>query len=148
MICPDCKGEKTTIASHVSYSDGAHGYGVPCPCLRCRSTPGEVDDRTPQWIEAGRALKAARMKPYRNLLTEAKRRGVDVTILSRMELGYIEPLPAEPDIDPMLPEVNCRVCGKFEKPWVWWSCKKCGITGEVRKEIVRRFLEEQEKENT
>lgn len=48
--------------------------------------------------------------------------------------------------DPELTEVNCRVCNKFEKPWVWWSCKRCGITGAVRREIVRRFEEEQAKE--
>lgn len=91
MICPDCKGEKKTVASHVSYADGSHGYGVAFLCLRCKAT-GEVDDRTPEWIEAGKRLKALRIKPYRNLITEAKARGIEVTVLSRMELGYIEPV--------------------------------------------------------
>lgn len=55
------------------------------------------------------------------------------------------PMDDEPEI---IEKVNCRCCGAFEKPWVWWSCKRCGITGAVRREIVRRFLEEQAKGET
>jgi hypothetical protein len=96
MICPDCKGEGKEIASHVSYSDGRCGFNVPLKCLRCDGS-GAVDDSTPEWIEAGRRMRDARVnaKPYRNLSTEAKRRGMDVVTLSRMERGVIEPIQAK-----------------------------------------------------
>lgn len=93
MTCPDCKGEKITIADHVRYADGTSGYGVTMPCLRCKGA-GEVDDRTPEWIVAGNAMRDARVnRGYRTLRDEAKRRGMDVVTLSKMERGVIEPVP-------------------------------------------------------
>ena len=93
MICPDCKGEKTITASHVSYADGRSGFFVPLPCSRCNKT-GEVPDEMAEWMRLGKALKAKRMDPYRNLCEEAARRGIDVVTLSKMEMGKIKPVEA------------------------------------------------------
>jgi hypothetical protein len=91
MICPNCNGKKTAIASHVLYSNGTGAFGVDMPCHTCEGA-GEVDDRMPQWNELGRKLREKRMTPYRNLCTEAARRGMTVLQLSRMEQGKIEPI--------------------------------------------------------
>jgi DnaJ-class molecular chaperone len=48
MTCPECNGNGTTVASHVSYADGTGAYNVNLKCTRCHGTC-EVDDRTPEW---------------------------------------------------------------------------------------------------
>ncbi len=94
MQCPECKGTKTTIATHVRYADGSSRWGVEMKCLRCQGI-GEVDDRTPEWIRIGRAMRDKRVNEDRRILRdEAKRRGIDVVTLSQMECGCIEPIPA------------------------------------------------------
>jgi hypothetical protein len=45
-----------------------------------------------QWIEDGQRLRELRKEPYRNLGTEAKRRGLGVVELSQMERGIIKPV--------------------------------------------------------
>ena len=47
------------------------------------------------------------------------------------------------DDGPELHEVNCRVCGKFRKPWVFDCCEPCGRSGKARELEVRLFLEKQ-----
>ncbi len=49
----------------------------------------------------------------------------------------------ETDDGPELHEVNCRVCGKFAKPWVVDCCEPCGRSGKARELEVRLFLEKQ-----
>jgi hypothetical protein len=94
MQCPDCKGTGKTVASHVSYADGRHGYNVPLKCTRCEGS-GDVPEQMVAWIEVGRKMREARVngKPYRNLYQEAERRGMHAATLSRMERGVIEPIP-------------------------------------------------------
>ena len=90
MKCPDCENG-VRIASHVSFSDGTRGYGVPLKCTRCDGTAvvsGEMAD----WIARGRLLKEKRLNPYRTLHQEARRRGISAMTLSDMELGKIEPI--------------------------------------------------------
>ena len=96
MICPDCQGEGVEVAAHVLYADGSCGFGVPLRCSRCEGK-GAVDDRTPEWVKQGRAMRDARVHstPYRSQRDEAKRRGMDVVTLSRMEMGKIRPVPEE-----------------------------------------------------
>ncbi len=89
MKCPDCDGG-IMIASHVAYANKPHGYNVPMNCLRCNGT-GIVDDRTPEWMKAGEALRQSRLKANRILRDEAARLGMDASTLSRMERGVIEP---------------------------------------------------------
>lgn len=94
MQCPVCKGAKIMTAAHVSYADGSHGYGVDFPCDQCGGV-GEVPDEMLEWIRIGREMRQARVGgEYRNLRGEAKRRGMDVVTLSRMERGVIKPVPA------------------------------------------------------
>ena len=52
--------------------------------------------------------------------------------------------PADDAADgPELHEVNCRVCNKFAKPWVFDCCEQCGKSGKARELEVRLFLEKQ-----
>lgn len=93
MICPDCNGQKVMVFSHLSYAGGGHGWNVPMPCTRCDAS-GEVPDAMADWIVRGKAMRDRRVdgKPYRSLREEAQRRGIDVTLLSKMEVGKIEPV--------------------------------------------------------
>jgi uncharacterized protein (DUF2461 family) len=94
MKCPDCHGKGEEVAYHVSYSNGTGAFYVPMKCDRCKGS-GFVDDRTPEWKALGRQMRDARVngKPYRNLVEEAKRRGLSIVTLSRMERGVIQPVP-------------------------------------------------------
>lgn len=94
MICPDCGGDRQTIANHVSYANGSHGYNVPHKCTRCQGT-GECPDEMAEWIIEGRKMREQRVNGgnYRNLGTEAKRRGMTASQLSAMEMGRIKPVP-------------------------------------------------------
>lgn len=93
MICPDCGGDRQTIANHVSYANGSSGFNVPFKCSRCKGT-GECPDEMAQWIEEGRRMRYQRVNGgnYRNLGQEAKRRGISVVELSSMERGQIKPI--------------------------------------------------------
>ncbi len=92
MICPDCKGDRQVIASHVSYSNGSSGFNKPFWCTRCKAT-GEVPDETAEWIRLGQQLRDFRVNSgnYRNLAAEADRRGITTVELSQMERGVIKP---------------------------------------------------------
>lgn len=91
MKCPDCEGHGKTVATHVSYANGTHGYGVAMPCLRC-SGSGTVPDVMREWMARGRRLREKRLAARRNLREEAARRGLNVVELSQMEHGKIEPV--------------------------------------------------------
>jgi hypothetical protein len=95
MICPDCKGAGTTVANHVSYADGRHGYNVPLRCSRCKGE-GTVPEAMADWIARGKAMREKRLAANRNLLEEAQRRGLGIAELSKMEFGKIEPVEAKP----------------------------------------------------
>lgn len=84
MQCPDCKGGQTSAAL-------VNGHIREVLCDRCRAT-GVVPDEMAQWIEDGQRLRELRKEPYRNLGTEAKRRGLGVVELSQMERGIIKPV--------------------------------------------------------
>jgi hypothetical protein len=92
MLCPDCNGKKITIASHVSYANGKHGYNVPLKCSRCDGT-GEVPDVMADWMRRGAIMRDRRLYdgPYRTLGAEARRLGITAVELSQMEMGKIEP---------------------------------------------------------
>jgi hypothetical protein len=95
MICPDCKGNKFTVASHVAYADGSHDYMVPVQCSRCAAT-GSVPDEMDEWIRVGAEMRADRLRRNVNLRDEAIRRGMEVVALSQMEFGKIQPVPRQP----------------------------------------------------
>lgn len=90
MKCPDCENG-FTIASHVRYADGTGAFGVQMECDRCQGT-GFAPDEMAAWIAKGREMRDRRVNiDRRTLREEAKRRGVDVVTLSKMERGVIEP---------------------------------------------------------
>jgi|ERR1700733_1094471 len=94
MICPDCNGNASIVASHVRYADGSGASNVPMKCSRCNAT-GECPDEMAEWIRVGERMRQARLAVYRNLHQEATRRGMTAVELSKMEHGKIKPIPAE-----------------------------------------------------
>ena len=88
MICPQCRGTKTT---GVFACPGFRSVTITCGA--CNGT-GQVDDHYPRWRERGQAMRTARLarEPYENQDAAACQLGLDVVTYSRMEAGYIEPL--------------------------------------------------------
>lgn len=84
MVCPDCNGKGQSVAL-------TRGYLRLFVCDRCQGN-GNVTDEMAEWVEDGRRLRDMRMVPYRNLGTDAKRRGLGVVELSQMERGVIKPV--------------------------------------------------------
>lgn len=92
MKCPDCNGKGCLVAAHVRYADGTGRFNMEIGCTRCNKT-GTVPDEMAGWIEAGRRMRHQRVHVNRrNLRDEAKRLGIDVVTLSKMEAGKIEPI--------------------------------------------------------
>lgn len=88
--CPDCKG-KGQIFGFIN--------GGPCisthraghlHCFRCGGS-GYVPEAMLGWIEAGRVMRADRMRRGETMLTEAKRLEISVATLSSIELGKVPP---------------------------------------------------------
>lgn len=108
MTCPDCQGQKEGIC-HVNYGPdgrgGCRGGWKVMACSRCHGE-GTVPDEQAAWIEEGKHIRHLRVHSgkYRNLVDEARRLGIDVVTLSKMERGEIkpytlaeiEPAPTEP----------------------------------------------------
>lgn len=90
MICYDCNGTGETVASHVSYADGRHGYNVRSKCSRCGGN-GVIDSMVADWMVKGNVMRERRIAAGRSLRDEAKRRGLSPYVLSQMENGRIEP---------------------------------------------------------
>jgi len=89
--CPDCRGSGISVANHVRYADGKGAVNVPLHCSRCEGS-GRVPDEMFPWIEAGRRMRARRLKANRTLRAEAARRGMLPSELSMMECGKIKPI--------------------------------------------------------
>lgn len=94
MICPDCGGDRQTIANRVFYANGSHGFNVPFKCSRCHGS-GECQDEMAQWMIEGLKMREQRVNGprYRNLHDEAMRRGMTAARLSAMEHGRVKPEP-------------------------------------------------------
>lgn len=92
MICPECRGEKLIIASHVRFANGSGASNVLMDCVRCAGT-GDCSDEMAEWMRVGEAMRKARLSIYRSLSEEAARRGMTAMQLSKMEHGKIKPVP-------------------------------------------------------
>ena len=104
--CPTCKGEKqfwalvrVTERILVGKEEDELASRARCeerlmPCFRCNGE-GEVDARTESWQAQGQALRKKRQVNDRSLREEAKRLGISVYELSRMEQGIIQPVDYE-----------------------------------------------------
>lgn len=95
MVCPVCEGKKEIIGLFPIKvdSDPPECFNPPIksfPCFFCEGT-GEVDDRTPQWILAGRELRDMRWHAGLSLREASKKLEIDVALLSSMETGRTEP---------------------------------------------------------
>lgn len=88
--CPDCKGEGQIfgfINGGPSISTHRAGH---LHCFRCGGS-GDVPEAMLGWIEAGRAMRADRMRRGETMLTEAKRLEISIATLSSIELGKVNP---------------------------------------------------------
>lgn len=91
VTCGHCRGEGRYTVAFATRADGICGPAV-IGCPDCHGT-GKVDARTPEWREAGKRLREARLAADRSLGEEARRRGMRPSELSDMEMGRVEPKP-------------------------------------------------------
>lgn len=86
MTCPTCNGNKVENIL-------IRGQERTIQCSRCYGV-GQVSDEMAQWVIDGKKMRQDRVygQPYRSLVEEAKRRGLDTVILSQMEMGKIKPI--------------------------------------------------------
>lgn len=73
----------------------ADGGCDPCrefPCFRCGGS-GTVPDETTAWMAAGKAMRDDRRSRGNTLRKEAAERRVEISELSAMERGRVEPKP-------------------------------------------------------
>lgn len=89
MICPDCEGKKR-VTAHINYGNG-DGVWKEIDCFRCAGS-GEVPDEQALWIVQGKLKRVDRVSRDMSLRDEARRLGIPVVDLSRME-GGMQPFP-------------------------------------------------------
>lgn len=92
MLCPDCKGSGKSVASHVSYADGTHGYNVEMTCLRCKGQRTVSDDMA-AWMQSGNQCRLRRLETRQNLVELSGVSGLAMVDVSKMEHGKIDPTP-------------------------------------------------------
>ena len=94
MICPSCNGTKKIFALFPIWADSVpekdRKIYADIPCHDCNN--GEVDDRYNEWLLIVKSMKAERISRKITLRKEAARRGMDASILSKMERGFIKPV--------------------------------------------------------
>jgi len=94
VICPSCNGAKGSEGFVICDTrKGPYGWNSGprwFPCTLCRGV-GEITDEQEQWRLCGLAMKAARLAADRSITEEAKRRGINPSLLSGMEHGRVEP---------------------------------------------------------
>ena len=84
MECPRCKGKKKTPCFK--------GRGlIDLTCNLCDGK-GVVSKKHKEWAKEGDKLRDDRIARRMTLRKEAKRREIDVQILSDMEIGKIKPI--------------------------------------------------------
>ena len=104
MKCPTCNGSGEGGPVHVntgfnSRTGRCKGYWIPQSCCpRCLGK-GEVPAQMAQWIIDGKLLRKQRIDRNEMLHEAAARRGIDITVLSAMEQGKIEPVLTETNAD-------------------------------------------------
>lgn len=92
--CPNCKGQ------------GSYKL-LTCPgavlrdqtCILCDGT-GQIGEQRLAWIAAGRVHRDARVARYETQRDAARRLGLDVVALSRMEQGVMDPAPLAQVVQP------------------------------------------------
>ena len=88
MLCPTCGGQQTIEALVNRGSKGCAMEAIRC--YRCKGT-GEVPDVAEEWQRIGEFLRGDRLRRDRSQREEAKRLGLDVTLIGKMEAGVINP---------------------------------------------------------
>ena len=89
QTCPSCKGEGS-IRGLVNR--GGNCSWETISCFQCHGSK-EVPNIDPEFVRVGKALRADRLKRYASQREEAKRLGIDVTLIGKMELGLVDPDP-------------------------------------------------------
>lgn len=86
--CPECQGHGEI---HAIACGGKGPVGLTLKCELCGNT-GKISKEKQAWREKGRKLKDERVARGVVLREEARRRGVDPVVLSKMERGILEPV--------------------------------------------------------
>lgn len=88
LECPDCDGKGVILAL---------GCGKKSPvalsfdCELCEKT-GKINEKKNAWRKTGSLMKEERIERGLVLRKEARRRGMDPILLSKMERGIVEPV--------------------------------------------------------
>ena len=87
MKCPECAGRGEIMA----IACGRKGpVGLSLECELCEKT-GKISKTKAAWRAAGRKMRDERIGRGVVLRNEAKRRGMDPVVLSKMERGILKP---------------------------------------------------------
>lgn len=88
MKCPDCKGDGKIFA----IGCGKKGpQMISFDCELCAAT-GKIGKEKATWVKLGEKMREDRVARGLVLRKEAKRRGMDPLMLSKMERGILQPV--------------------------------------------------------